>query len=329
MTTPVDDKKLGQFLKDTGYDHDLTQELVSGFSEGFYSGYSGPRVPLYFCNHLSALECENIVQQKIEKELKHKRFTGPFDKAPYKNFIVNPLRLVPKTTDDGRNLPELFPDDEASYHLITDLRKSTVNNFINDTFTKVQYIKSDEAVEMRLTLGPSCYLGKTDIKSAFCLVPLHPSEYHLLGMKNLEKCYVDKCLPFGMVSSCQIFKKVSTAVEFIVTKKIHPSARVKHYLDDFLAGARRKTGCNDTVHNIVKICTEVGIPIANDKTVWATQYLHFFGLDLDTIRQMVFIYTTPQDGFAFGKDQECTPGQKCQGQNTPKSGGILEFLLQG
>ena len=74
MTTPVDDEKLGQYLHKYEYDWDLTKELVSGFSEGFYTRYSGPRVPLYFRNHLSAQKRENIVQAKIDKELRERRF---------------------------------------------------------------------------------------------------------------------------------------------------------------------------------------------------------------------------------------------------------------
>ena len=214
--TPVDEEKLGQLLKQTGYSYDLIKELVSGFSEGFYTGYTGPRVPLYFKNHLSACNWEEIVQHKIQKEINLKRFAGLYDYQPLPNLVVNPLGLVPKMTDNGRDLPELFPDQESSYRLITDLRKSTVNSFIPDQFTKVQYIKFDEAIEMCIRLRPKCYLGKTDVKSAFRLVLLHPTEYHLLGMSNMGKFYVDKCLPFGMASSYQIFEKVSTAVEHIV-----------------------------------------------------------------------------------------------------------------
>ena len=203
-------------------------------------------------------------------------------------MVVNLFGLVPKTIDNGRDLPELFPDQESSYRLITDLRKSTINSFIPDQFMKVQYIKFDEAIEMCIRLGPKCYLGKTDIKSTFRLVPLHPLEFHLLGMTNMGKYYVDICLPFGMASSCQIFEKVSTAVEHIVQNQVEQTAEVKHYLDDFIAGSKRKD-CNSAVLKIIQTCEEVGIPISHKKMVWATRLIRFLGLDLDIVHQLILI----------------------------------------
>ncbi len=111
----MDNKKLGQYLSKNGYNWDLTKELVSGFSEGFYNGYTGPRVPMYYKNHLSARKREQIVQAKINKELHAGCFAGPFETLPFDNMITNPLGIVPNTTDDGQDLPELFPENESSY----------------------------------------------------------------------------------------------------------------------------------------------------------------------------------------------------------------------
>ena len=34
-----------------------------------------------------------------------------------------------------------------------------------------------------MKLGIGCTLAKTDVRSAFRIIPVHPKEYHLLGMK--------------------------------------------------------------------------------------------------------------------------------------------------
>lgn len=48
-------------------------------------------------------------------------------------------------------------------------------------------------------------MAKTDIEDAFRIIPIHPSDYHLLGFIWEGQFYYDKCLPMGASSSCQIF----------------------------------------------------------------------------------------------------------------------------
>ena len=33
-----------------------------------------------------------------------------------------------------------------------------------------------------LSVGPNCYLAKTDVKNVFRLIPIHPDEYNILGI---------------------------------------------------------------------------------------------------------------------------------------------------
>ena len=49
-------------------------------------------------------------------------------------------------------------------------------------------------------LGREALLAKLDIKSAYRLVPVHPHDRHLLGVKWEEGYYVDGMLPFVLRS---------------------------------------------------------------------------------------------------------------------------------
>jgi hypothetical protein len=40
-------------------------------------------------------------------------------------------------------------------------------------------------------------LAKSDIKSAFYLIPVHPADFELLGFKFQNQYFYDKILPFG------------------------------------------------------------------------------------------------------------------------------------
>ena len=61
--------------------------------------------------------------------------------------------------------------------------------------------------------GRGSTLAKTDIKSAFRIIPVHPSNYQLLGFKWKGNWYVDHCLPMGCSSSCRIFEEFSCSLE--------------------------------------------------------------------------------------------------------------------
>ena len=79
---------------------------------------------------------------------------------------------------------------------------SSVNGFILEEFSTVEYTTVDDAIKMIKTLGVGCVLAKTDVRSAFRIVPIHPSDYHLLGFHWQNKWYYEKCLPMGCSSSC-------------------------------------------------------------------------------------------------------------------------------
>jgi hypothetical protein len=44
-------------------------------------------------------------------------------------------------------------------------------------------------------------MGKCDIEDAFRLVPIHPTDYHMLGFTWNKLYYYDRCLPMGASSS--------------------------------------------------------------------------------------------------------------------------------
>lgn len=57
------------------------------------------------------------------------------------------------------------------------------------------------------------------IKNAFCLLPIHPGDFDLLGFKFKNQFYFDKCLPMGCSISCAIFEKFSTFLQWVVKEK--------------------------------------------------------------------------------------------------------------
>jgi hypothetical protein len=64
-------------------------------------------------------------------------------------------------------------------------------------------------------------VSKTDIKVlSGLIIPVHPDDYDLLGMKWRNQYYYDKCMPMGCSSSCKTFEVFSTALEWIAVDKL-------------------------------------------------------------------------------------------------------------
>jgi hypothetical protein len=72
----------------------------------------------------------------------------------------------------------------------------------------------DDAIDMINRIGKGGKLTKTDIKSAFRLLRVSPSDFDQLGFSFDNKFYFDKCLPFGASTQCLGMLRVLSALQF-------------------------------------------------------------------------------------------------------------------
>ena len=105
-----------------------------------------------------------------------------------------------------RRVPE-YPHQQVwgyqpnHWRLIVDLSYpdgASINDGISKELCSLQYIKIDQVAEVAIQHGRGAVLGKNDIKNAYRVVPVHPSNCPLLGMRWEGKEYVDSALPFGL-----------------------------------------------------------------------------------------------------------------------------------
>ena len=132
--------------------------------------------------------------------------------------------------------------------------------------------------------GPACFLAKTDIKSAFRIIPVHPHDYPSLEIKWADNYHFDRCLPMGCSSSCAIFEASSTSLEWLPLYKFKASA-VLHILDDFLFVASLLEKCHTDLANFLRLCDYLGVPFAHEKTVEPRTTIEFAGITIDSISQ--------------------------------------------
>ena len=230
LPTPINVKELDKELREHP-DRIFVTKLCSYLKTGADICYTGSRTARFSKNLPTALAQPEIVSDNLAKEVALGRLAGPFSALPFPNLQVSPIGLVPKKhSNKVRTIFHLFFPKSGVTSINYSISKDHSLQYITDN--AMQYI-IDNAIQGILRHGRGCFLAKTDIESAFRLIPLKPSDYELFGMFWDGNYNYDKVLPFGLRSAPFLFNMLSDAVEWILLNKCYISF-VCHILDDFL-----------------------------------------------------------------------------------------------
>ena len=115
-----------------------------------------------------------------------------------------------------------------------------------------------DAITEIACLKKGALLAKVDVKNAFRIVPVHPEDRLLLGMKWREQLFIDTTLPFDLCSAPKIFNCLADSIERMLKKRGVPF--VIHYLDDFLLiiGPPLSDGCSQSLSQCKNLCSHLG-----------------------------------------------------------------------
>ena len=250
------------------------QFLVNGFRQGFHVPFDGEIPTVYPTNLKSCSEHGQVIQDKIKTELRLGRISGPFKDPPLRNFVCSPIGVVPKKT----------PGDFRLIHHLSFPHGHSINSGIDKQDSTVSYHTVDQAIDIICSLESGSYLSKTDIQSAFRIIPVHPSNYHLLGFHWNGMYYFDKTLAMGLSASCQIFERFSSALQWIAQTWFN-IPNMLHILDDFLIISPTQSAGERHLQSFMSMCASIGVPLAPHKTEGPSTVLTFAGIQLDTTRR--------------------------------------------
>ena len=169
-STPVNISELERELA-SHPDRIFVNSLLHDLTYGFNIGYKGPRLPHLVKNLLSVCNNSEVVHDYLQKQILLNRVAGPFKHPPLVNLQCSPIGLVPKK--------------DGSWRMIMDLsapKGSSVNDYIPQEESSVQYSKFDDSVDTIANQGPGALMAKLDIKLAFRLCPVRPEDWELLGI---------------------------------------------------------------------------------------------------------------------------------------------------
>ena len=188
IVTPVKIQVLTKMLKEANYNPKHIHHLSQGFTEGFDLGYRGPMKRHDTSDNLPfKIGDPTEMWNKIMKEVQLNRYAVPFESIPSSCYVQSPIGLVPKAGNKTRLI----------FHLSYDFKNKggiskSINHHTDAELCSVRYRDLDHAVETCMHLlkkfekvlhKPCLYFSKTDVISAFRILPIRPDQCFLLIMK--------------------------------------------------------------------------------------------------------------------------------------------------
>ena len=218
----------------------------------------------------SAYATPQVVSSYLQSECALGRILGPVEEPPTK-LTISKFGVIPKKYQVGK------------WRLILDLsipEGFSVNDGIDSDLSSIRYPSFDLAAKLIMAERKGALLSKIDIRDAYRIIPVHPGDWWLLGMKWNGQFFIDTRLPFGLRSAPKIFSAVADALQWVMIQQQVPTCI--HYLDDFLfvegAGVQSvalKRACS--------VLDSLGVPTAPHKVEGPATTLQFLGIELDTV----------------------------------------------
>jgi hypothetical protein len=234
-------------------------------------------------NHGSLDDHLEAVAAVIEKDVAAGKKAGPLARAGLLHghpLCISPIGAV---TKKGSTKVRVIHD--LSYP--RDGECTSVNDGIVDVYSPISSF--GHAARAVRALGPGCLLIKLDVEAAYKQVPVRREDWHLLGFKFKGRYYYERVLPFGLRSSCRLWDMFACALHFFCERMLGVKAPhfVVHYVDDFLFVVSAVDGgaaARAMLEGALRLCVQLGVPMAPAKVEGPCTELVFLGIILDTFR---------------------------------------------
>ncbi|XP_014832845.1 PREDICTED: uncharacterized protein LOC106910690 [Poecilia mexicana] len=286
LSTPIHVSVLASLLQ-FHPDRTFVNFLISGLSQGFLIGApQSPFPSLSIPNLQSALQEPAVVSSLLQKEVSKGYAIGPFRSPPFPRYRVNPLGVATRKYSGKKRLILDLSAPHSGPH-------ASINSLIPKPPFSLFYASVDHAISLIKTAGRRAWLAKADITDAFKIMPVHPSQWHLLGARWEGKYYFFVRLTFGCRSSPHLFNTLSEALCWILLN-VSRLPSVLHLLDDFLL-IDSPSSPPTSLQTLKDLFLRVGVPLSREKTLGPSTKLEFLGINLDSDQMLASL---PEDKLA-------------------------------
>lgn len=256
-------------------DKTFVQLILHRIEYGVNIGYNGPSKQVISPNWKSVQTFRPQVLEFINTNLSKARVEGPLEELP-PNYRCSPLGAFMKPRSEKvRTIHDLsWPPGDS------------VNDCIDKDEFSMSYVTVHDALKL-VAKYDTPWLAKTDLKSAYLSVAVHPEDRPLLGFSWEDSSgtllyFQMAALPFGLKSAPKIFNDFATALHHMYIAR-GASLDSIFYLDDILTICGSKSQCQQSLDIITDTCEKAGFEIQSQKTMGPVRCLEFLGLFIDTI----------------------------------------------
>jgi len=206
-------------------------------------------------NSKSATENGVLMTDTIASWVKKNFVAGPYNKAPFENFRINPL-MAAVQKNKVRPIMNLSSPKGRSFNDAVDILK----------FEKLTMSSPKLFGESIVKAGKGAIFSKSDIKDAFKLIPNAEEQWKLYGFEWLGKYFFDTSTVFGSKAAPAFFDSLpETIVNIVCCLEQIPKKFVHRQLDDVPIVSPENSGMTERFTNRYKqICKEINVPLAED-----------------------------------------------------------------
>ena len=210
-----------------------------------------------------------MVDKYLDKETLLGQVGAPL-KPLSPNMQCHPIGVIPKK-------------DPRKWHTILHLSypgEDSINFHIPKDEYSLHHVTVDKAISISKQLSPGAWISKGDIEETFRIIPVHPDEWHLLGMSCEGQYYYHKRLSMGIALAHTSLTSYQLCMEWIYRNK-YLIQFLLHLLDDF--SKQKIPPAHLGPFSSLSVCLNIWGSLAPHKVVGPTHPLEFLGIILDTV----------------------------------------------
>ena len=233
IVTSIKPDVFKEYLKDHP-NQPLVESVDCGVRNGFWpwADTSDPRFPTTYDgsgqrSRITSEDKAKFIQQQSEDEMNLGRWSRPFGTKLLPGMHASPISAVPKSTPGKFRL--IVDQSRGPHSLNSTIPKSQVKvklDTIHDLGSKLL------AVRKKYPKRKLC-LWKSDVKSAYRLLPVHPLWQIKQAIPIDGQYHIDRCNTFGNRGGGWIWDKFISLVNWIGTEKKSISDLLGYVDDNF------------------------------------------------------------------------------------------------